>query len=62
MMTVPQEGEGYPMDATLLTLLRGVDTPTICNAVEVAQGRRGFNAFTRGTKLCSAPDEPPIVG
>jgi regulator of RNase E activity RraA len=50
------------MDDTLLTLLRSVDTPTVCNAVEVAQGRRGFAAFTRGTMLCSAPEDPPIVG
>ena len=50
------------MDDRLLTLLRRVDTPTVCNAIEVAQGRRGFQAFTRGTMLCSAPDEPAIVG
>lgn len=39
------------MDTTLLDLLRSVDTPTVCNAIEVAQGKRGFNAFTRGTML-----------
>ncbi len=50
------------MDAALLSLLRSVDTPTVCNAIEVAQGRRGFAGFTRGTMLCSAPDEPPVVG
>jgi regulator of RNase E activity RraA len=50
------------MDDTLQTLLRRVDTPTVCNAIEVAQGRRGFQGFTRGTVLCSAPDEPPMVG
>lgn len=50
------------MDADLLTLLRRVDTPTVCNAIEVVQGRRGFSGFTRGTMLCSAPSEPPIVG
>jgi regulator of RNase E activity RraA len=50
------------MDDTLLTLLRRVDTPTVCNAIEVAQGRRGFQGFTRGTMLCSAPEEPPMVG
>ena len=33
----------------LLALLRSVDTPTVCNAIEVAQGKRGFNLFTRGT-------------
>ena len=42
------------MDDTRLPLLRSVDTPTVCNAIEVAQGRRGFNAFTRGT-MRSAP-------
>ena len=50
------------MDQTLLDLLRRVDTPTVCNAIEVVQGRRGFAAFTRGTMLCSAPSEPPLVG
>ena len=50
------------MDDALLTLLRRVDTPTVCNAIEVVQGKRGFAGFTRGTMLCSAPEEPPIVG
>jgi regulator of RNase E activity RraA len=50
------------MDLALLALLRSVDTPTVCNAIEVAQGKRGFNAFTHGTMLCSAPSEPPMVG
>ena len=50
------------MDQTLHNLLRRVDTPTVCNAIEVVQGKRGFAAFTRGTMLCSAPNEPPIVG
>ena len=50
------------MTPELLELLRSVDTPTVCNAIEVAQGKRGFNAFTRGTMLCSAPNEPAVVG
>jgi regulator of RNase E activity RraA len=50
------------MDDTLLALLRSVDTPTICNAIEVAQGKRGFDAFTRGTMVCSDPDGGAIVG
>lgn len=50
------------MNDALLKLLRSVDTPTVCNAIEVAQGQRGFDAFTRGTMLCSAPDDPPVVG
>jgi regulator of RNase E activity RraA len=50
------------MDAALLELLRSVDTPTVCNGIEVAQGKRGFNEVTRGTMLCSAPEEPAVVG
>ena len=41
------------VDPDLLSLLQGVDTPTVCNAIEVAQGKRGFDAFTRGTMLAS---------
>lgn len=43
------------MNDALLTLLRRVDTPTVCNAIEVAQGQRGFDAFTRGTVLINDP-------
>jgi regulator of RNase E activity RraA len=50
------------LDHTLLALLRSVDTPTVCNAIEVAQGKRGFDGFTRGTMLCSDPDGGAIVG
>lgn len=46
----------------LLALLQSVDTPTVCNAIEVAQGRRGFNRFTRGTMLHSNPGAPASVG
>ena len=46
----------------LLDLLRSVDTPTVCNAIETAQGKRGFQGYTRGTMLCSAPADPPVVG
>lgn len=45
------------IDDALLKLLRSVDTPSVCNAIEVAQGQRGFNGFTRGTMLASAPTE-----
>ena len=41
------------MKISLLNLLKSVDTPTVCNAIEVAQGKRGFNDFTRGTMLAS---------
>lgn len=50
------------MNDTLLELLKKVDTPTVCNAIEVAQGKRGFNDFTRGTMLCSDPEGGAMVG
>ena len=50
------------MNETLIELLRSVDTPTVCNAIETAQGKRGFSAFTRGTPVATAPDAPPLVG
>ena len=50
------------MDDTLLDLLRRVDTPTVCNAIEVAEGKRGFDRFTRQTMLSSDPAAGAIVG
>lgn len=50
------------MTPSLLKLMQSVDTPTVCNAIEVAQGKRGFNDFTRGKILCSSPAEGAIVG
>ncbi len=47
---------------SLLALLRKVDTPTVCNAIEVALGRRGFSRFTRGTMQHSATGTSPVVG
>ena len=49
------------MDQPLLDLLSRVDTPTVCNAIEAAQGKRGFSAFTRGTMVCTEPGRA-IVG
>lgn len=49
------------MDPELLDLLRRVDTPTVCNAIEVVQGRRGFAGFTRGTMVCTEPGRA-VVG
>lgn len=50
------------MTPELFKLLKSVDTPTVCNAIEVAQGKRGFDAFTRGTMLCSNVEAGAIVG
>jgi hypothetical protein len=49
------------MNAELLELLSRVDTPTVCNAIEVVQGKRGFDRFTRGTMICTEPGRA-VVG
>jgi regulator of RNase E activity RraA len=46
---------------SLLDLLSAVDTPTVCNAIEVVQGKRGFGGFTRGTMICTEPGRA-VVG
>jgi regulator of RNase E activity RraA len=50
------------MDQNLLDLLACVDTPTVLNAIEVVQGKRGFQGFTRGTMIASDPTAPAMVG
>lgn len=50
------------MKDTTLKLLRSVDTPTVCNAIEVIEGKRGFDQFTHSTMLCSAPEAGAIMG
>ena len=52
------------MDKELLDLLSRIDTPTVCNAIEVVQGKRGFRGFTRGTVVSTeagsaVQHEPP---
>lgn len=50
------------MDDKLLKLLRTLNTPTVCNAIETAQGKRGFSGYSRVTPVAAVPDGPPIVG
>ena len=50
------------MKTSLLNLLQSVDTPTVCNAIEVAQGKRGFSNFTRDTMSPSDPKYDAIIG
>ncbi len=42
--------------------LRKFDTPTICNALEIALGSRFTTGFTRQRVIASFPKLPPIVG
>lgn len=49
------------MEPEFLDLMSRVDTPTVCNAIEVVQGKRGFQGFTRGTMICTEPGRA-VVG
>lgn len=50
------------IDATLLDQLRALDTPTVCNALEVvAPERRGFG-YSTTPFFCPRPELEPIVG
>lgn len=46
----------------LIGRLCGVDTPTVCNAIEAAEGRRGFAGFTRATMVWAGPEEARLFG
>lgn len=48
--------------AAFIRSLAQYDTPTICNAIEVAQGGRGFSAFTRGTMVPAMNGAKAMVG
>ena len=42
--------------------LRNFDTPTICNALEVASGKRDTSIFTKQTLIAASDRLPAIVG
>jgi regulator of RNase E activity RraA len=47
---------------TTLAILRSVDTPTVCNAIEEVLGRRMGLGYSRSPVVCANPLLPPIVG
>ncbi len=50
------------IDSSLLDILRGFDTPTVCNALEVVAPQRRMVGFTRRPLVCVRPELPPMVG
>lgn len=51
-----------PLPETVLTRLGELDTPTICNALEVAAPARHGSGYTTRPLVCLRPAMPPIVG
>jgi Aldolase/RraA len=50
------------LSARLIATLCSVDTPTICNALEIVEGRRASDGFTRTSVVAAYPAMPPILG
>lgn len=48
--------------ASLLDELRKVDTPTICNALEIVTPERRGEGFTTGAMVAARPELVPMVG
>jgi len=51
-----------PLDENDLAALRALDTPTICNALEITSPERRAIGFTTTPLVCPRPHLPPIVG
>ena len=46
----------------IMETLRAVDTPTVCNAIELVLGRRTAEGFTRRPVVAAHPQLPSLVG
>src|SRR6202043_129232 len=57
-----KRGNAMPLTKDDFTFLESMDTPTVCNVIEiVAPERRGYGYTTRHLH-CAFPDLPPKVG
>jgi hypothetical protein len=45
-----------------LTFLRSIDTPTVCNLIEIVAPERRGAGYTASHLHCPFPDLPPMVG
>ena len=46
----------------LVKRLSNYDTPTVCNAIEVAQGQRGFDGFTHQSMIWAGQPDARLAG
>lgn len=51
-----------PLTEAELDALRALDTPTVCNALEIVAPERRAIGFTTAPLVCARPHLPPIVG
>lgn len=50
------------MTPEVYDILKATDTPTVCNAIEIAQGSRDFRRFTKRHMVPVRTGDPPMVG
>ena len=50
------------LDPRLLAHLQAFDTPTICNALEIALPERRLSGFSHRPFVCAFPAQKPIIG
>ncbi len=51
-----------PLEPAVLDALRALDTPTVCNALEVVAPARRGHGYTVFPLVCARPELAPIVG
>ncbi len=56
------DGEAMTISTDLIETLRGIDTPTICNALEIVDPSRRTTGFNRRPLVCPFPELKPMVG
>jgi regulator of RNase E activity RraA len=52
----------FELTPDLITVLKSVDTPTVCNALEILVPERRGYGFTTKPLVCTRPELGPIVG
>ena len=60
--TAPGPQAGDALSAAELAALAKLDTPTICNALEIVAPERRAAGFTVRPLVCAFPDLPPMIG
>src|SRR5258706_1654840 len=52
----------FELTSDLIAALKSVDTPTVCNALELLVPERRGYGFTTRLLVCPGPDLGPVVG
>jgi regulator of RNase E activity RraA len=52
----------FELTGDLIAVLRSIDTPTVCNALELLVPERRGHGFTTKPLVCTRPELGPIVG